>query len=144
MGHCSRKLQQEFPELNKQYWGRLFWAIGFSCWTTGNITDEMVNDYLEHHRRPKFDTIKPSELKLSRNNLLNILSSDELKQQLPEYLGELNTEANLVIDNENGYHIGITPFARDNETPDLIMSSKKHEGWRHVLIEKNKLNEYYN
>ena len=54
-GRSSRKLQQEFPELNKQYWGRHFWAIGFGCWSTGNITDEMVNDYLEHHRRPKDD-----------------------------------------------------------------------------------------
>ena len=51
-GRSSRKLQQEFPELNKKYWGRHFWAIGFGCWSTGNITDEMVNEYLEHHRSP--------------------------------------------------------------------------------------------
>ena len=50
-GRSSRKLQQEFPLLNKQYWGRHFWAIGFGSWSSGNITDEMVNDYLEHHRR---------------------------------------------------------------------------------------------
>lgn len=48
----SRKLQMEFPELKKRYWGRHFWAIGFGCWSTGNITDEMVNEYLEHHRNP--------------------------------------------------------------------------------------------
>jgi putative transposase len=52
-GRSSRKLQQEFPELKKRYWGRHFWAIGYGCWSTGNITDEMVNDYLEHHRNPK-------------------------------------------------------------------------------------------
>lgn len=51
-GRSSRKLQMEFPELNKRYWGRHFWAIGFGCWSTGNITDEMVNEYLEHHRNP--------------------------------------------------------------------------------------------
>tara|TARA_R110001592_G_scaffold363293_1_gene683349 strand:- start:6128 stop:6562 length:435 start_codon:yes stop_codon:yes gene_type:complete len=51
-GRSCRKLQQEFPELKKRYWGRHFWAIGFGCWSTGNITDEMVNEYLEHHRRP--------------------------------------------------------------------------------------------
>lgn len=54
-GRSSRKLQQEFPELNKRYWGRHFWAIGFGCWSTGNITDEMVNEYLEHHRKPSSD-----------------------------------------------------------------------------------------
>ena len=51
-GRSSRKLQQEFLELKKRYWGQHFWAIGFGCWSTGNITDEMVNEYLEHHRRP--------------------------------------------------------------------------------------------
>ena len=51
-GRSSRKLQMEFPELKKRYWGRHFWAIGFGCWSTGNITDEMVNEYLEHHRKP--------------------------------------------------------------------------------------------
>lgn len=50
-GRTSRKLQQEFPELNKKYWGRHFWAIGYGCWSTGNITDKMVNEYLEHHRK---------------------------------------------------------------------------------------------
>ena len=51
-GRSSRKLQQEFPSLKQKYWGRHFWGIGFGCWSTGNITDEMVNEYLEHHRRP--------------------------------------------------------------------------------------------
>ncbi len=46
------KLQVEFLELKKRYWGCHFWAIGFGCWSTGNITDEMVNEYLEHHRNP--------------------------------------------------------------------------------------------
>lgn len=54
-GRSSRKLQQEFPELNKRYWGRHFWAIGYGCWSTGNITNEMVNEYLEHHRKSKGD-----------------------------------------------------------------------------------------
>lgn len=55
-GRSSRKLQQEFPELKKRYWGRHFWAIGFGCWSTGNITDKMFNEYLEHHRKSGNDT----------------------------------------------------------------------------------------
>ncbi len=54
-GRSSRRLQQEFPKLNKKYWGRHFWAIGFGCWSTGNITDKMVNEYLEHHRKSSND-----------------------------------------------------------------------------------------
>ena len=49
-GHSSRKLQMEFPELKKRYWGKHFWAIGYGVWSTGNITEEMINEYLDHHR----------------------------------------------------------------------------------------------
>ncbi len=49
-GRSSRKLQMEFPELSKQYWGKHFWAIGYGVWSTGNVSTEMVEEYLEHHR----------------------------------------------------------------------------------------------
>jgi putative transposase len=48
-GRTSRLLQQEFQSLSKKYWGRHFWAVGYGAWSTGNITDEMVQEYLEHH-----------------------------------------------------------------------------------------------
>lgn len=54
-GRSSRKLQQEFPSLKKRYWGNYFWANGYEVWSSGNITDKMVNDYLEHHRRKDGD-----------------------------------------------------------------------------------------
>jgi putative transposase len=49
-GRTSRRLQEEFPDLSKRYWGRHFWAIGYGAWSTGNITEELVQEYLEHHR----------------------------------------------------------------------------------------------
>jgi len=51
-GRSSRRLQDEFRSLKKRYWGKHFWAIGYGAWSTGNITDEMVQKYLEHHRDP--------------------------------------------------------------------------------------------
>ena len=51
-GRSSRKLQMEFKELSKQYWGKHFWAIGYGVWSTGNVSQEMVEEYLEHHRTP--------------------------------------------------------------------------------------------
>lgn len=51
-GRTSRLLQQEFPALHKRYWGRHFWAIGYGAWSTGNVTAELVQAYLEHHRKP--------------------------------------------------------------------------------------------
>ena len=49
-GLTSHHLQDEFPDLKKRYWGRHFWATGYGVWSTGNITDEMVQKYLEHHK----------------------------------------------------------------------------------------------
>ena len=51
-GRTFRRLQNEYPELKKRYWGRHFWAIGYGALSTGNITDEMVQEYLEHYRDP--------------------------------------------------------------------------------------------
>ena len=45
----SRKIQQEFPVLRKRYWGERFWARGYFCTTSGNITDEIILQYLEQH-----------------------------------------------------------------------------------------------
>ena len=49
-GRSSRRLQQEFPAHRKRYWGRHFWARGYFCTTSsGNVTDELVLQYLEQH-----------------------------------------------------------------------------------------------
>lgn len=51
-GRSSRKVQQEFPELGKRYWGRHFWARGYFCTTSGNITSDIIHNYLENHNTP--------------------------------------------------------------------------------------------
>lgn len=48
-GKTSRKLQMEFPELRKRYWGQHFWARGYFAVSVGNVTAEMVKEYIEHH-----------------------------------------------------------------------------------------------
>jgi putative transposase len=58
-GRVSRKLQQEYPDLSKRYWGKHFWAIGYGAWSTGNVSDELVNEYLEHHRNPSNEDTNP-------------------------------------------------------------------------------------
>ena len=58
-GRVSRRLQQEYPKLSKIYWGKHFWAIGYGAWSTGNVTDELVEEYLEHHRNPSNQDTNP-------------------------------------------------------------------------------------
>ncbi len=54
-GRSSSKLFEEFPALKKRYWGRHFWARGYFCATVGQMTEEMIKEYLEHHFEPNPD-----------------------------------------------------------------------------------------
>ena len=48
-GCTSRKIQQEFPELRKRYWGQRFWDRGFFCTTSGMITNDDIINYIDTH-----------------------------------------------------------------------------------------------
>jgi putative transposase len=41
--------------VKKRYWGRHFWAGGYFCATVGQMTEEMIQNYLEHHFEPNPD-----------------------------------------------------------------------------------------
>ena len=51
-GRSANKLFEEFPMLKKRYWGRHFWARGYFCVSVGDMTEEMIKNYLEHHFEP--------------------------------------------------------------------------------------------
>ena len=48
-GRSSHQVQMEFPDLRKRYWGRHFWARGYFSTTSGNITDDVILQYLQKH-----------------------------------------------------------------------------------------------
>lgn len=47
-GKTSRKIQQEFSHIKRECWGRHLWARGFFVASSGNVTDEMIMEYIEH------------------------------------------------------------------------------------------------
>ena len=49
-GISSRVLLQEFPRLRKQFWGRHFWARGYLAASSGTITDDMIQQYIEEQQ----------------------------------------------------------------------------------------------
>jgi putative transposase len=57
-GKSSRKLQQEFEQLRKRYWGQHLWVRGYFVVTVGNVNAEDVQKYIEnqeiHHRTDNF------------------------------------------------------------------------------------------
>ena len=49
-GRSASLMMDEFAELKRRYWGQHLWGIGYGAWSTGNITDEMIQNYLNHHK----------------------------------------------------------------------------------------------
>jgi len=48
-GRSANKLFEEFPHIKKRYWGRHFWARGYFCVTSGQVTEDIIKSYLDHH-----------------------------------------------------------------------------------------------
>jgi len=64
-GNSSHKIQMEYKEINKQYWGRHLWARGYFAASTGNITDEIIAEYIQNQdleERQNGDNFTISEL----------------------------------------------------------------------------------
>lgn len=49
-GKTSRVLLNEYKELKKRYWGQHLWASGYFCRSVGDITKEMIKEYIEEQQ----------------------------------------------------------------------------------------------
>ena len=59
-GRSSRKMLEEFGELNRQFWGQHLWARGYFAASSGNVTDEIIRQYIESQgEMPSSDTDEP-------------------------------------------------------------------------------------
>lgn len=47
-GKSSYKLMQENKQISKMFWGRHIWARGYFVATSGNITDEVIVEYIKN------------------------------------------------------------------------------------------------
>ena len=45
-GKTSHKLLIEFAHLRRQFWGRYLWARGYFAASSGNVTDEVILQYI--------------------------------------------------------------------------------------------------
>lgn len=46
-GKTSRRLMGEYRRLAKQFWGRHLWARGYFAASSGNVTDDVIAQYIE-------------------------------------------------------------------------------------------------
>lgn len=49
-GRSWRRLQDEFPELRKRYWGEHLWARGYFCASVGAVDEETIQKYIESQK----------------------------------------------------------------------------------------------
>lgn len=49
-GRSSRRLQDEFPELRKRYWGQHLWARGYFCAMVGAVDETTIRQYIENQK----------------------------------------------------------------------------------------------
>jgi putative transposase len=54
-GKTSRKLMMEFRHLRQPCWGRHVWARGFFVSSSGNVTDEVIMEYIRTQDMEKPD-----------------------------------------------------------------------------------------
>lgn len=46
-GKSSHHLMSEYRRLKKEFWGRHLWARGYFVCSSGNVTDEVLKEYIE-------------------------------------------------------------------------------------------------
>jgi putative transposase len=61
-GISSNTIMREFPEINKRYWGRHFWARGYFVSSVGQIDEDVIRKYIENHNS---DDISDDTFKLN-------------------------------------------------------------------------------
>ena len=47
----SRKVLMEFPHVRKKYWGGHIWGRGYFVASSGNVTDEVIIEYIESQKK---------------------------------------------------------------------------------------------
>jgi putative transposase len=57
-GKTAYKVMLEFPHIKKHYWGQDMWARGYFCCSTGNVTDEIIAQYIAHQNDNRDDDFK--------------------------------------------------------------------------------------
>lgn len=60
-GKSGYTMLKESPQLRKQYYGGHLWARGYFCCSSGNITDEMIMEYIEKQDISEDDNFQISE-----------------------------------------------------------------------------------
>ena len=54
-GRSSKKLQEEFPHLRREFWGQHMWATGYFCRSVGTVTQDIIKEYIASQKESSDD-----------------------------------------------------------------------------------------
>ena len=57
-GKTAHKIMLEFTHIKRHYWGQHMWARGYFCCSTGNVTDEIIAEYIANQQDDRNDDFK--------------------------------------------------------------------------------------
>jgi putative transposase len=57
-GKTAHKIMLEFPHIKKHYWGPHMWARGYFCCSTGNVTAEIIAEYIKNQQDDRDDDFR--------------------------------------------------------------------------------------
>ena len=57
-GRTSRVMLSEYKELRRRYWGQHLWAVGYFCRSVGDVSKEVVKEYIENQSDEYEETFK--------------------------------------------------------------------------------------
>ena len=77
-GKSSYRLQREFPQLRKKYWGRHLWARGYFGATVGAVTEDQIKQYIENQ------SDEPGSFKIWDESEEDKSDDEELQSDLSE------------------------------------------------------------
>ena len=57
-GKTAYKLLGEFAHIRKEFWGRHLWARGYFCCSSGNVTDQVIAEYIANQGGPGLEDFR--------------------------------------------------------------------------------------
>lgn len=57
-GKTAHKVMLEFPHMKKYFWGHHMWARGYFCCSSGNVTDQIIAEYIANQNEERDDDFK--------------------------------------------------------------------------------------
>jgi putative transposase len=54
----NRRGAHTVPHIKKHYWGQHMWARGYFCCSTGDVTDEIIAEYIKNQQDDRDDDFR--------------------------------------------------------------------------------------